>query len=1033
MRYLRLGLVGTFALLIFSIFVADKSFLLVQQRAVTKKAAAELLLLEANSVSDRIRTMEKGAEQLLELLRRWTERGKIDFADIPAANALLMGYMQQHPFISSINYGDSEGNGYLLLLQEGKWLNRIKSKSARGYVTWHEVKEDGTLLTSERRPDDYDPRSRPWYTQAENALGTTWSAPYLFRTTRDPGITASLRVTPAGKKVVGVVGVDVMLQDLSAFLASIKQNNPDIGIVISLPDESLMAASDETTFKYHLHKGSDRLPRLSDQGFSEMQAVAAAFRKSPVDFVTAREGGRNFYAQRIRFDFSKDIVVDLLLAIPQQAMLRRFQPINITWLVFASLFGILLCLFFARHYLRPVQLLTRAIRSFGTDSYHRPQFEERTDEIGILASEFNRMTDALHSERQRLIDSEQRYRTLFESVLDGVYATDRESRFVKANRACARIFGFDSPEALLGKDVTVYWLEPDDRRKFVETLAREKSVQAYPVTIKRGDGEIVHLAVSSIYLEDEEGTYLGVEGILRDITGSVRQSRALAAAVQEWQETFDAISDYVSIHDREQRIVKANRAMVAFFGSQGVELVGKKCHEIYHPDQQPCQECPLRRTTQSKAPATREISETRSGKPLLVTTYPILDAGQELVGYVHVAKDLSERKSLEAQLLHAQKMEAVGRLAGGIAHDFNNMLSVIIGYGEMLLYAMPQVDPHRSQIKEIVKAGKRSAELTRQLLAFARKQQIRPLVLDLNNTIHDRARMISRLIGEDIELRFHLGPDLWPIYLDPLQLDQILVNLAVNSRDAIGDRHGEIVIETSNVEFDGQGNPPPQEGRPGEYVMMLFSDNGCGIAPHLVPHIYEPFFSTKEQGKGTGLGLAMVFGIVSQNNGFISLESVEGKGTRFTFFFPRYKEREALPEAADAAGSGVSLPGGTETILLAEDEEGVRLYVENLLGNLGYTVLSADTPRAALAIAGQHQGSIDLLLSDVVMPGMNGKELWETLQPMRAGLRCLFMSGYPEKSIIDRGLLVKDVNYIQKPFSQMELAAKIRAVLNGAG
>lgn len=1030
-RHFRLGLVGSFALLVVFIFAADKAFLVFQQQAMTRKAAEELLLLEADSIKERVRGMEKAAEQLLDLLQRWTKHKKINFTDVPSTNALLMSYMQEHPFITSVNYGDSQGNGYLLLWQEGRWLNRIKKKSSPGFVTWHEVNADGTLLSSEKRQDDYDPRTRLWYIQGENGMEASWSAPYVFRTTRDPGITASLRVSPVGANLVGVVGVDVMLQDLSSLLAAIKRKNPDLAIAISLPDESLLAASEETIFKYHLHKDSDRLPRLSDDGFFDMQEVFSAFKKSPTDFITVRSLGRNLYAQRVRFDFSEDISADLLLTMPQQAMLRRFQSVNIPWFTFATVFLILLCIVFVRHYLRPVQQLTTAMRLFGTEGYDRPEFKKRNDEIGLLAKEFTRMTDELSAERRRLISSEERYSILFESVRDGIYSINQDNCFTKVNQACAMIFGFDSPSELLGRKATDFWLDLDARQDFMDTLAREKSVQAYPVTIKRIDGKIVYLEASSIYLENAEGHYLGVEGILRDITRTVLQSRALALAVQEWRSTFDAITDYVSIHDHEQRIVKVNRAMAEFFGGEAEQLIGKRCYEIYQSDMQVCRECPFQLTMLTKGPATQEVTDTRSKTPLLITTYPILDARQEIVGCVHVARDLSEQKSLEAQLLQAQKMEAIGRLAGGIAHDFNNMLSVIIGYGEMVLYSMPADSPYHEQIKEIVNAGRRSADLTRQLLAFARKQPIQPRVLDLNDTIYSRTKMIGRLIGEDIVLRLHLGANLWQIYLDPAQLDQIMVNLAVNSRDAIGDKHGEIIIETANVEFDAEKHPPPKGGRPGRYVTMVFSDNGCGMAPEVARRIFEPFFTTKEQGKGTGLGLAVIFGIVTQNNGFVVAETAAGEGAQFKFFFPLFEEQDAPAAGKDHAPEG-ELPGGSETVLLVEDEEGVRLFVQKFLGDMGYAVLSADNPRKAIAVAERHQGAIDLLLSDVVMPDMNGKELWEILQSKRQVSRCIFMSGYPEAMISDRGLLGTGVNYIQKPFSRQELAMKIRAVLGGA-
>ena len=384
-----------------------------------------------------------------------------------------------------------------------------------------------------------------------------------------------------------------------------------------------------------------------------------------------------------------------------------------------------------------------------------------------------------------------------------------------------------------------------------------------------------------------------------------------------------------------------------------------------------------------------------------------------------------EREELQAQFLQAQKMESVGRLAGGVAHDFNNMLGIILGYAEM---AMNQVDPAErlhANLLEIRKAAQRSADLVRQLLAFARKQTISPRVLDLNDTVTGMLKILQRLIGEDIQLVWKPGLDLWPVKMDPSQLDQILANLSVNAQDAI-DGVGTLTIETENVVLDESYCQTSLGCVPGEYVLLALSDSGAGMDAAVLEHLFEPFFTTKEVGKGTGLGLATVYGIVKQNNGVINVYSEPGLGTTVKIYLPRTQAATAAtPEAAPA------MPvGGAETVLLVEDEEAMLQLAAAVLQRFGYTVLSARTPGAALDLAAGHQGPIHLLITDVVMPEMDGKELQGRLTALRPGFKTLFMSGYTNNAIAHRGILAEDVHFLQKPFSVNSLAEKVRKVLD---
>jgi signal transduction histidine kinase/ActR/RegA family two-component response regulator len=389
-----------------------------------------------------------------------------------------------------------------------------------------------------------------------------------------------------------------------------------------------------------------------------------------------------------------------------------------------------------------------------------------------------------------------------------------------------------------------------------------------------------------------------------------------------------------------------------------------------------------------------------------------------------------QRKRLEEQLFQAQKMESVGRLAGGVAHDFNNMLGVIIGRAEMALKQDVSPEKLEYHLKEILKAGLRSADLTRQLLAFARKQIAVPKTLDLNETISGMLQMLRRLIGEDIDLLWAPELDLWKVKIDPSQVDQILANLVVNARDAISGV-GAVTMRTENVVIDDSRRTETPEFIPGQYVLLTVSDTGTGMSREVCEKIFEPFFTTKEVGKGTGLGLSTVYGIVKQNDGFIYVASKLGKGTTFKIYLPRFEVKTA--QAVPSEEISVKRLIGTETILLVEDDEAILDLGKMILENLGYTVFAAQTPVDAIRLAEGHPVDIQLLITDVVMPEMNGRELAERLSAIRPNLKCLYMSGYTADVIAHRGILDEGLNFIQKPFGSDDLAARVRQVLDHLG
>ncbi|MES2504113.1 MAG: response regulator [Myxococcota bacterium] len=389
--------------------------------------------------------------------------------------------------------------------------------------------------------------------------------------------------------------------------------------------------------------------------------------------------------------------------------------------------------------------------------------------------------------------------------------------------------------------------------------------------------------------------------------------------------------------------------------------------------------------------------------------------------------NLTSQRELEQQLRQSQKMEAIGRLAGGVAHDFNNLLTVILNYGQMLMDDLTPMDPMRKRVEAILESGERAASLTQQLLAFSRKQIIAPKLMDLNAVLVRMERMLQRLLGEDVELINHANNPVWQIKADAGQVEQIVMNLAVNARDAMPSG-GKLILETHNVTLDSSHQKEHSGVEPGQYVMFAISDNGCGMTEAVSARIFEPFFTTKGLGQGTGLGLSTVYGNVKQNNGFISVYSEVGHGTTFKLYFPKVIEEGTIESPIP---SEVAKPeGGKETILVVEDEERVRGVAINLLSKHGYHVLEARNGGEALLICEQEKGHIDLMLTDVIMPNMNGRQLAERLKKIKPDMKVIFMSGYTDNVIAENGVLESGSAFIQKPFSAIKLLKLIRERLD---
>jgi len=529
-------------------------------------------------------------------------------------------------------------------------------------------------------------------------------------------------------------------------------------------------------------------------------------------------------------------------------------------------------------------------------------------------------------------------------------------------------------------------------------------------------------------MHDETGRPLYVQGYWIDVTDHREAEQALAESEERYRELFENANDSLFTADASGKITSVNRAAERASGYSRWELVGKHFTELLPPEALEAAERELAAKMHGRSEASVYESTilAKDGRRIAVevSSRPIID-GDRVVGVQGSARDISERKRLEQQLRQAQKMEAVGRLAGGIAHDFNNLLTAIGGYAELVLSKLGPGDPLRHDAEEIRKAGERAASLTAQLLAFSRRQVLQPKVVDASAVLGETQSMLGRLIGEDVELVTRPARDLWHVRADPGQLQQVLVNLAVNARDAMPEG-GRLTIETQNAKVGSRQASRLLPMPAGKYVQLSVADTGVGMDAETRSHVFEPFFTTKDQGGGTGLGLATVYGIVKQSGGFVFVTSEPGQGARFDVYLPRVEEelegRAQPPEASPLFGF--------ETVLLVEDEDVVRELVREILEGNGYTVLEARDGEEAATLCRGHDGRIDLLLTDVVMPKLGGRELAERVTAGRPGLRILFMSGYTDVFQEGKDSLPPGAGFIQKPFSGAALARHVRELLD---
>jgi PAS domain S-box-containing protein len=655
---------------------------------------------------------------------------------------------------------------------------------------------------------------------------------------------------------------------------------------------------------------------------------------------------------------------------------------------------------------------------------------ERVGPAVVRALDLRRArTEQARAEEARR-QGEERFRALIEHGADAVALVAPDETLLFASHSIERLLGF-APAELVGHP-GFERVHPDDVPRVHAALRDIMASPGTPAGLelrwRHKDGSWRHIDAVAVDRLAEPAVGAIVVNF-RDVTERRKAEAALRESEERYRTLVEGVRDIIFALSPEGTIASLNPAFETITGLRREEWVGQPFERLVHPEDLPLALELLGRVVRGELrPASQFRVRTAKGDYRVgeFSATPQLHESR-LVGILGIGRDVTERVQLEQQLRQAQKMEAVGRLAGGIAHDFNNILTAITGYADLLLEDLGATDPRRQDADEIHKAADRAAGLTRQLLAFSRQQVLQPTVLEVNKLVSDLEKMLRRLLGEDVELGTRLAPTTGRVKADPGQLEQVIMNLAVNARDAMPNG-GKLTLETGNVDLDEAYAADHYPGRAGPFVLLAVSDTGIGMSEETQAHMFEPFFTTKEKGKGTGLGLATVYGIIKQSGGFIWVYSEVGHGTTFKLYLPRVEElaeRASQPALAPARAAR-----GTETVLVVEDEAPVRSVARQVLERHGYTVLEAPSAEGALDIVARYSGAIHLLLTDVVMPGLNGRELANRLATLRPDARVIFMSGYTDDAVTRHGVLEPGSAYVQKPFTPDAIARKVREVLD---
>jgi PAS domain S-box-containing protein len=627
---------------------------------------------------------------------------------------------------------------------------------------------------------------------------------------------------------------------------------------------------------------------------------------------------------------------------------------------------------------------------------------------------------------EALRESEAKYRLLFDSLVDVYYRTDKAGNITMVSPSITRAAGY-KPEEVIGANIKDFYVNPEERDQFMAIIGKQGFVESFEVEMKKKEGSTLWVAASARLSLDKEGNVLGVDGIARDITERKLAEEELRRSEEKYRNLFDNASDLIQSVDLEGCFLYANPAWQESLGYGEEEIKNLRLFDIVHPDSQAhCREIFQRVVSGESVEVTDATFVAKDGSSVTVEgrARGVLVDGRPAYT-IGIFRDTTERKKLEAQLRQAQKMEAVGTLAGGVAHDFNNLLQVVHGYTQMLLMDTDKDDPRYPELREILHSAKRGAELTKRLLTFSRRVESKLRPVDFNFEVETTIKLLQRTLPKMIEIELRLDSDLKVVNADPSQLEQVLVNLAVNAKDAMEDG-GRLTIQTENVVLAEEFCERHPEAKPGPYILLTVYDTGRGMDKETLEHIFDPFFTTKGLANGTGLGLAMVYGIVKNHGGYIECSSEIGAGTTFHIYLPALEQQVEI----DRAGETSFPQGGSEIILLIDDEEYLRNLGERSLTRFGYTVLTAPDGESGLALYRKEQHRIDLVILDLIMPGMSGNRCLEELRKLNPDVKIVISSGYsdiePMKKTIESGAR----SFIAKPYEVRQILQVIREVLD---
>ena len=969
-----------------------------------------------------------------------------------------------------------------------------------------------------------------------------------------PTILYAYPVFDRNRKIIAIVSAGIRLDKYREFMAQ-----------LNLPEgSSINIADHKNVTLYRLPQQKDIPPGTPIQS-KTLQRTPADSKEGFYEGI-GRDGGSRIYAyKRLWLRDNERPYLTLSVGVPRNAALHHANMeliYNLVILGLACLFAMMLAWVAGNSIIvEPLRKLVMATKRLSEGDMHvRTDLAHREDELGQLASSFDTMAVMLEEkdlERKKaeeaLRESEAKYRSIFEHIIEGIFQTTPDGRFLTVNPPLAHMYGYGSPEELIGAVTNIgkeLYVNPADRLEFLRILQEKGTISSgFEAQMRRKDGSALWVSMNARSVHDEMGRLLYYEGTAMDITDQKQAEAAMrereekyshlfnnaeagmfrtkidGSEVIEMNEKFLEIFGYTReemqgnpslLHwadprQREEMISKlkadgrvtdfeckmlnkqgevrwcltslrlyqeqdvlegsiiditerkrteeklqnqtelvttlldtipnpifykntsgvylgCNRAYAEFYGRPREAIIGRTVYDIspadiadkYTATDRELFDRPGVQTYEWKA-----ITADGSVREVVFNKATYKDAGGCVAGIVGTMVDITERKHLESQLLQSRKMEAIGTLAGGVAHDFNNILTVIIGFASLLQMSMEKADPQMmNYIDHILTAAQKAANLTQSLLVFSRKQLINLNPYKINKVIGQTTKFLKRLLTEDIEVKVTLTPINPAIMADVTQMDQILINLATNARDAMP-KGGTLRIETGTATMDDEFIKVQGYGEPGDYAVLVVTDTGVGMDEKTKEHIFEPFFTTKEVGKGTGLGLSTVYGAVKQHNGYITVDSEPHKGTTFRIWFPlvHSKEEEAVLEPEDAKK-------GIETILVAEDDPGVRMLIVTILRGHGYVPIEAADGEEALRLFSDNGDKIDLVVCDVVMPRMNGKEVYEEIKKTRPDMKILFTSGYTRDVIIDKGVEDATVDFITKPIKPREFLAKIREVLD---